>query len=217
LAAEADVDLSYITRIEDGRARPSIDVYARLSRALGADLAAHLYPNTGPTIRDRHQTRIVEKLLTIRHSRWKAHVEIAVHRPARGWIDLVLHDPTARLVVAVEVQSDISRLEQLIRWGAEKARSLPSWEHFDRLGPVDTVSQWLVVRSTRATHGIGDEFVGQLAAAFPAHPDDALLALETEAQWPGSALVWADVRPDAVRLVARRRRAAPRHGTMAGT
>ena len=49
-------------------------------------------PNTGPLIWDRHQARIVEGLLGKLHPRWRPATEVGVTRPARGWIDVVLHD-----------------------------------------------------------------------------------------------------------------------------
>ena len=69
LARSAGVDAGYLWRIEAGTERPSLEIYARLANALGADLAARLYPNTGPTIRDRHQAGILEALLSDLHSR----------------------------------------------------------------------------------------------------------------------------------------------------
>src|SRR4051794_31251245 len=140
LAAEAGVDLTYLGRIEDGLAKPSFETYARLAAALGSDLAALLYPNTGPAIRDRHQARILEALINKLHPRWRAYPEVAVRPPARGWIDIVLHDKSAGSLVAVEIQSVLPRLEQLLRWSAEKAASLPSWEGHAQLGPVESSS-----------------------------------------------------------------------------
>jgi transcriptional regulator with XRE-family HTH domain len=121
LARHAGLDDSHIARIEDGAVHASLDAYARLATALGADLSARLYPNTGPAIRDRHQARILEALLTLLHPRWRPFPEAAVRQPSRGWIDLVLHEPAAQLVVATEIQSSLPRLEQLLRWSGEKA------------------------------------------------------------------------------------------------
>lgn len=205
LAAAAGVDLAYLCRIEDGRERPTIDVLVRLAMVLGADLSTRIYPNTGPTIRDRHQARILEALLAQLHSRWRPFPEVVVRSPSRGWVDLVLQDARAELVVATEIQSDLRRLEQLLRWFPEKVASLPSWEGWAHLGSVATTSQLLIVRSTRATRAIGREFERQLAAAYPAHPADAIAALTgTAAPWPGAALVWAEIERDRVRFIARR-------------
>jgi transcriptional regulator with XRE-family HTH domain len=204
LADVAGIDLSFLCRLEDGRERPSLDTYAKLSAALGADLSARFYPNTGPAIRDRHQARILEALLASLHPRWRAFPEVAVRRPSRGWIDVVLHDERGECLVATEIQSDLRRLEQLLRWFPEKVAALPSWEGWGRLGPTGEPTRLLIVRSTSATRAIGREFARQLASSYPAHPADAIAALSGTAQWPGPALVWAELEPARVRLISRR-------------
>lgn len=204
LASEAGLDRTFLGRIEDGRLRPSLNTYARIAGALGADLSARLYPNTGPSIHDGHQVRILEALLAEVHPLWQRYLEVAVRHPARGWIDLVLQDAANRLVVAVEVQSTLPRLEQLIRWAGEKATSLPSWEGYAQLGPVDTRSQLLVVRATRSTMELGRDVARQLEVAYPAHPQDALAALRAGRPWPGPALIWVDIRAHAIRFSQRR-------------
>jgi transcriptional regulator with XRE-family HTH domain len=148
LGRGAGVDPSYVRRIEKGAAEPSITTYARLSVALGADLSLRLYPQSGPSIHDRHQAPIVEALLGAVHSRWRPYPEIAVRRPARGWIDVGLHDPRAAVFVAAEIQSELRRVEQLIRWSEEKVQALPSWEGWAHLGAMTSVSKLLVVRET---------------------------------------------------------------------
>jgi transcriptional regulator with XRE-family HTH domain len=204
LAEAAGISVAYLCRIEDGLGRASLDAYAKLSVALGADLGSRLYPNTGPAIRDRFQAPMLEALITQAHARWRPYPEVAVRHPARGWIDLVLHDARAETVIPTEIQSDLRRLEQLLRWFPEKVASLPSWEGWAQLGPVATTSQLLIVRSTKATRTIGREFQRQLAAAYPAHPADALAALTGTAPWPGPALIWPDIEPNRVRFIARR-------------
>ena len=204
LAIEAGINPGFLQRIEDGQTRAWMDTYAKLAVALGSDLSTRLYPNTGPAIRDRHQARILEALLGQLHPRWKAYPEVAVRRPSRGWIDVVLHDARADTVVATEIQSDLRRLEQLLRWFPEKVASLPSWEGWAHLGAVTQTSQLLIVRSTRATRVIGREFERQLRAAYPARPADAIAALTGTLPWPGAALIWAEIEPSRVRFVARR-------------
>lgn len=204
LAGEAGIDQSYLRRIEDGTARASIDTYAKLALVLGCDLSTRLYPNTGPTIRDRHQARILEALMRTVHGRWRAYPEVAVRHPSRGWIDVVLHAAADRAVVATEIQSDLRRLEQLLRWFPEKVVALPSWEGWAHLGEVTEPSRLLIVRSTKATRAIGREFERQIASAYPAHPADALAALAGVAPWPGPALVWAEIEPSRVRFISRR-------------
>ncbi len=201
VARVAGVPRSYVGRILAGEANPSHETYARLGAALGADFSARYYPNTGPAIRDRHQSRMLEALLRVLHPRWHAYTEVAVRRPSRGWIDAALNDAAARTIVATEFQSELRRLEQIVRWSAEKAASLPSWDGWTQLGAEPRISRLLVVRRTRATRQVAAEFERQLRIAYPAHPDDALAALEGDAAWPGPALVWAVVEGERTRLV----------------
>jgi transcriptional regulator with XRE-family HTH domain len=191
LANAAGIDPGFLGRILGGRVRPSLETYARLAAPLSMDLSTRLYPNTGPTIRDRHQAPMLELLLGAAHPRWRRFVEIGVRRPSRGWIDLGLHDPAAQVFVAGELESGLHRLEQLIRWQAMKAESLPSWEGWAHLGDEPAISRLLVVRRTRATRAVAREFGRQLRVAYPAHPDDAIASLTGTAPWPGPALVWA--------------------------
>lgn len=203
LARASGVPGSFLGRILDGTARPSVETYARLTAALGADLSTRAYPNTGPAIRDRHSVPILEALLAALHPRWTPYTEVAVHRPSRGWIDVALHDGRASLVLATEIESTLRRIEQLIRWSGEKAASLPSWDGWVHLGEPD-VSSLLIVRWTRATREAAASAAGQLRVAYPAHPDDALSSLTGTAPWPGRALVWARPDGDRIRLVGRR-------------
>jgi transcriptional regulator with XRE-family HTH domain len=201
LARAAGVDPGYLHRILAGTERPSHESYARLAAALGADLVSRLYPDTGPLVRDRHQARMLEVLLRVLHPRWRVFTEVAVRRPSRGWIDAVLHDPREGVVVAVEVQSDLRRLEQLVRWSSEKAASLPTWDGWASLGEEPRTSQLLLVRRTRTSKATASAFSSQLRVAYPAHPDDAYAALTGSVPWAGAALVWARVDGSHTHLV----------------
>jgi transcriptional regulator with XRE-family HTH domain len=201
LGGASGVDSAFIGRILAGTTHPTIETYARLASALNADLSIRLYPNAGPHIRDRWQAPMLEEVLRVRGSRWDAYPEVLVTRPTRGWIDVVLHDRREGALVATELQSELRRLEQLVRWQATKAAALPSWEGFDQLGRSPRISQLLIVRRTRATRAVAGEFARQLRAAFPAHPDDAVAALTGSAPWPGAALAWMVVDTKGARLV----------------
>jgi len=204
LAAAAGLSDGYVARIVAGTERPTLEAYGRLAAVLGADLSVRLYPNTGPAIRDRHQAPILEGLLRECHPRWRPFTEIAVQRPSRGWIDVGFHEARERVVVATEIQGALPRLEQLIRWSAAKADSLPSWDGWTHLGEPPEISRLLVVRRTRATRQIAAEFAAQLRVAYPAHPDDALASLRGTAPWPGAAMVWAVIETGSARLVGGR-------------
>ena len=204
LANASGVPPSYLRRIMAGAARPSIETYAKLSMPLGADLATRLYPNTGPLVKDRHQARVVEALLSVLHPRWRVATEVAVRQPSRGWIDVVINDRRAGQILAVEVESDVRRIEQQVRWASMKAAALPAWDQWPT-DPTPSISQVLIVRQTRSTRRTAREFASQLAVAYPAHPEDALAALTGTVAWPGAALIWARIERDRVRFDPTRR------------
>jgi transcriptional regulator with XRE-family HTH domain len=204
LAKVAGVNQALVSRIEANRVRPALETYGRLFAALGADLHVRTYPNTGPAIRDRHQARIAEGLVAQLHPRWRAHPEAIVRRPARGSIDVVLHDRTAAVALATEIESGLRRIEQLLRWTQDKAESLPSWTGWADLGdPPPLVSRLLVVRRTRATRETARSVARLLHAVYPAPTSLAIEALTASAPWPGPALVWAVIEGARVRLVER--------------
>ena len=183
IARAAGVDQGHLSRLEAGTEGATIETYARIAAALGADLAARVYPNTGPRIRDRHQVRMAEVLIGALHPRWRVTPEVAVRRPVRGWIDLALTDPTNGLVVATELESELRRIEQLIRWSAEKADA------------IDAGSRLLVVRWTRANRQVVEDARRLLREAYPADPRDALESLTGTTAWPGSGADLGEDRP----------------------
>jgi transcriptional regulator with XRE-family HTH domain len=203
LARASGLDSGYLSRVLRGTASPSVDTWARICVPLGLDLSLRLYQNTGPRIRDRFAAPMLEAILRDAHPRWARYTEVGVHKPARGWIDLGLHDAVAPVFVASELQSELRRLEQLVRWQRAKAESLPSWEGWTHLGSPP-VSRLLVVRRTRATREVAMAFARQLRAAYPAHPDDAMAALTGTAAWPGAALAWMVVEHGDARLASLR-------------
>jgi transcriptional regulator with XRE-family HTH domain len=202
LAIAAQVDPGYLTQILAGDRQPSIAVLVSLAGALGADLSIRAFPTTGPNIRDRAQAPIVEELLRVADRSWRHSVEVAVVRPSRGFIDLVLD--RRHEVVAMEVQSRLDRLEQTIRWSQDKARSLPSSDLWTAIEGDQTVYRLLVLRSTTATREIARRFESTLHAAYPARAQDVFRALtEPVTPWPGHGILWADVRHGAARILDR--------------
>ena len=210
LARASHLSSSQISRILLSQESPSLHSLAAVTGALDARLGIHVDPLTGPRIRDRVQSRIGEALLRLVHPRWKRFLEVVVHRPVRGMVDLVLHDPEAAEVVATEIQSEIRRFEQQQRWANEKAGALligsdlPLKETSTR---QPRVSRLLVIRSTAATRALARELQASFRAAYPARSEDAYLALLSATHpWPGSAILWAAVEGTNVEIL----RTAPR-------
>lgn len=204
LAEAAEIDPGYLSQMIAGSRSPSVAVLVALTTVLGADLSVHVYPTTGPTLRDGIQTRIAEELLRIAAPTLRRSVEVPVYRPARGFIDIVFDEPIQSVVIATEIQSRIDRLEQQIRWAQDKEQSLPSSEMWRFLEGDHSISRLLVLRSTAATREIARRFEATLAAAYPARSADVYRALTvTGTLWPGPGILWADVRGDAVHILAR--------------
>jgi transcriptional regulator with XRE-family HTH domain len=204
LAALADIDHGFLSLVERGQREPSLAVLTAIATALGGTVHVRLHPGTGPRLTDPIQARITEALVRILHSRWTSMLEVPVYRPVRGVIDLVVHDRAAHVVLAIEVQSQLRRLEQHLRWMNEKADALPSadfWRHLDAAPRIDRV---LVLRSTRINRELATRFAQTLAVAYPARSDVVYQALATnDVAWPGSGLIWASVDGDTARLLER--------------
>jgi transcriptional regulator with XRE-family HTH domain len=195
IARVAGIDPTHLGLIEDGQRDASTSVLARIAAALGADFSRRLFPTSGPPIRDRFQARMVEAFLRELASAWSRSVEVAVHRPVRGVIDVVLGHPAGRHVVALECQSELRRLEQQLRWATTKAEALPSSAVWPFLAPdpadPPAISSILLLRSTTATRELAWTFRTTLAAAYPAEPADLHRALtDPNVAWPGSGIIW---------------------------
>ncbi|MFL5725234.1 MAG: helix-turn-helix domain-containing protein [Chloroflexota bacterium] len=198
VAAVAGIDPSHLRLIEAGKRDPSTVVLTRIAAALGADVSTRLFSNAGPVIRDRFQARMVEAFLRSLPRHWSRSVEVAVQRPVRGVIDLVISDRRACRIVSIEAQSELRRLEQQIRWSQAKTDALPSsaiWPFLEAsFVERPQVSRILLLRSTTATREVARTFTSTLAAAFPADPIELRRALaDPTVQWPGSGVIWVRV------------------------
>ena len=202
LAALADIDHGFLSLIERGLREPSLAVLVAIATALGGTVNVRLYPGTGPRLTDPIQARITEALVRILHPRWTRMLEVPVYRPVRGVIDLVAHDQVANIAVATEVQSQMHRLEQQLRWSNEKADALPSADFWRFANPTPRIERLLVLRSTRRNRELATRFAETLATAFPAASFEAYRALTTPGEpWPGSALIWARADGDTAKIL----------------
>jgi hypothetical protein len=185
-------------------ANPSIEALTAVGIALGAELSVRFFPGNGPRIHDRFQASMVEAVVRALDARWQVTLEEPVSHPSRGVIDIVLRDRNGTVVVAGEVSSEVRRLEQQLRWAAEKANGLRLQLERDNLGgATPPVSRLLVLRSTVSTREIARRFEASLATAYPARTRDACEALTTpNAPWPGPAIVWVHLRGTSVSLLA---------------
>ena len=112
----------------------------------------------------------------------------------------MLERPKARLVVATEAHSELRRLEQVIRWSADKAGSLGSSDLVGD-GPEPTISRLLVLRSTATTRQTARQFEATLRAAYPARTLSVIRSLREADDWPGPGIVWVRIEGDRVELL----------------
>jgi len=195
VSVEAGIDRAHLSRIESGGVA-SLASLSRVAASLGGELSIRFHPGTGSRLRDHIQSAIVDALLRDLDPRWKRFLEVSVYRPVRGVIDLVLHDPTSRHVVAIEVHSEIRRLEQLLRWTREKRDALSSAEMwgFASADGLPSISGLLVLRSTPTTRALVERHAATFDTSYPARAALAWASLAGPVPWPGSGLIWASVR-----------------------
>lgn len=167
IAKAAGLSNGYVSMVEGGDVEPSIDVLMRLGDVLGAELGVRYFAGTGPRIRDRTQIVMADTVIGTLHRRWRAAPEVAVYRPVHGVIDLLLEDRTGPDTVATELQGQLRRVEQLLRWQGQKADALATQP--DQQGR--RVSRLLVLRNTHAMRELARGPAGAtLRAAYPPRP-----------------------------------------------
>lgn len=204
VSAAAGLHHSHLPRIEAGEGSPSQDALVAIATVLGCHASIRLFASWAPQIRDRIQVRMVEALLSALHPRWTARLEVAVYRPVRGVVDMVLQDRETRDLVAGEGHSRLHTVEGQLRWAGQKADSLPSangWPWADAL-EAPRVGRLLLLRSCAAMHDLVRSVPATFAAAYPGDTEPAVAALTgPDERWPGAAIVWVTVDGKQTRLL----------------
>jgi transcriptional regulator with XRE-family HTH domain len=204
LGAAVGVDASHLSRVLGEASAISHDTLVAVATGLGYDVSIRLFESIGPRVRDRIQVRMIEALLAALHPRWLARLEVAVHRPVRGVIDVVLQDRETWDLVAGEGHSILSSVEQQVRWAGQKADALSSARGFPWAdGPASPrVGRLLLLRSCAANHRLVASLPQTFRAAYPDSTEDAVAALRKGARpWPGAAILWVSVDGAATRLM----------------
>jgi hypothetical protein len=205
------VDPSHLSRVLGEASAISNDTLVAVATGLGYDVSIRLFESVGPRVRDRIQVRMIEALLAALHPRWLARLEVAVHRPVRGVIDVVLQDRETSDLVAGEGHSAISSVEQQLRWARQKADALPSAIAFPwATGPTSPrVGRMLLLRSCAANHRLVSSLPETFRTAYPDSTTVAASALrDGDRPWPGAAILWVHVDGAGTRLMGSVPRAA---------
>ncbi len=183
----------------------AVEVLTAIGVALGAELSLRYYPGSGPRLHDRFQAPMVETLLRELDARWTARLEVPItaavarrHRPRSH------RSPKLRSTVACEVQSELRRLEQQIRWSTEKADGLRWPSRRDR---PECAAFCLTL--TRPSFDRSDPRDRPTVRDDPryglsgASADDVVRALTTSsAPWPGAGIVWMNLHGRSATLMA---------------
>lgn len=202
LAAAAGIDRGSVARIEREEQAPSVADLVAIATALGMEPSIRLFPATGPRIHDRVSAPITDALLAVAHARWGRHLEVGVTKPDRGVIDLVLSDAKRGDIVATEIQGQLRRVEQQLRWAGQKADSLASAVGWPWGVREPRVSHLLVLRSTSETRALVRGLPELFRAAYPVPESVSFAALSaTDERWPGNALLWAEVVAGRARIL----------------
>ncbi len=211
LGAAVGVDPSQLSRFLRGAGGISQDALVAVATGLGHDLSVRLFEATGPRVRDHIQAVMIAALLAVLHARWIARLEVAVYRPVRGVIDIVLQDRETWELVAGEGHSQLRAVEQQLRWAGQKADALESAKGFPWTPAAfePRVGRLLLLRSCAANHELLASLPETFRTAYPDSTEVAVAALRTgDRPWPGSAIVWVDVDGAATRVLGSTPRAA---------
>ena len=202
LAAAAGLDRGTVSRIEREEQIATVPDMVAIATALGMEASIKLFPAVGPRIHDRVSAPITDALLGVSHARWARHLEVSVTKPDRGVIDLVLTEENAGDIVATEIQGQLRRVEQQLRWAGQKADSLASAAGWPWGVREPRVSRLLVLRSTAETRALVRGLSELFRAAYPVSGEGAWRALTSgRERWPGNALLWAEVAGGRARIL----------------
>ena len=203
LGAVTGIHRSHLARIEAGVATPSLEALVAIGVALGADLSLRYFAGAGPRLVDRFRAPMVESFLRVLDPRWSVRLEVPVRTPARGVVDAALIDRVSPTAVATEFQSELQRIEQQLRWNAEKAEGLAvRLAENQSSGGDQIVSRLLVLRSTSTTRELARRYEATLRSAYPARARDVIEALTTPScPWPGPGIAWMRVQDGSATLL----------------
>ena len=181
------VSRSVICRLEAGDPTVSPYIRARAAIVVGGDSRMSLYGGATPLLYDAAHARIVERVLAVRHRRWRPTLEAPVPGPGRRSSDIRLVDSPD--VVLMEVESHLRRFEACLReWQGKRSAVVAALEAEGSTGRVHSV---LVLPPTLHHRALVRELTHSIEAAFPVGSETLLEALRSDhAPWPGDGILW---------------------------
>jgi len=173
LAAAAGIGQPAVSGAERGELGVvSIATLERIVAAVDAELVVYVRWRGGDLDRllDAAHADLVERSARLlRAHGWEVHPEVSFAEYAeRGSIDILAWHPGARIVLVIEVKSEITGIEETLRRHDTKVRLAPKVA-FARFGVrPTTVARLLVLPRTRATRSRLAAHAATFDAAYPA-------------------------------------------------
>jgi transcriptional regulator with XRE-family HTH domain len=198
VARAIGVARSVICRLEAGDPSIGPATRARAAAVLGATFKFAIYADDAPLIHDAAHARIVERLLALRHRRWRATVEAPIPGPGPGRRSADVRLDHGRDIVLIEVETRIRRLEEIVREQHDKRTAVREALGAAAQEPLGVpahanlrIHVVLVVPPTRHHRALVRAHPETIRTAYPA-PSTALRAALTAptGDWPGDGLLW---------------------------
>jgi transcriptional regulator with XRE-family HTH domain len=192
LAAKVHIGQQAVSRVELGDLEAvSVETLTKLLTAVGANLTLQVTWRGGSLDRllDATHADLVERAAhLLRDAGWQVFVEVSFAEFAeRGSIDILAWHPRARIVLVVEVKSEITAVEETLRRHDAKVRLAPKIA-FKRFGerPIH-VARLLVLPDGSTSRRRLEAHATTFGAAYPArgpsvrrwleHPDGTMAGL----------------------------------------
>jgi transcriptional regulator with XRE-family HTH domain len=184
LGRRAGVSQSFVSRVEKGRPSLSIDDATRLLQTMGARLTVEV---SAPFLADREHQRDPAHArcssyvaARLRQAGWltAAEVEVGGDR-SRGWIDVLAYHPQHRLMLVIEIKTevrDLGAIERTLGWYERE-----SWIAARRSGwhPTQVIGCLLLLATAAVESRIGDNQAG-FNGGFPIRASEIRRVIESE-------------------------------------
>jgi transcriptional regulator with XRE-family HTH domain len=186
VARSVGVNRSVISRLEHGRISVAPQIRARATALLGAEFRMSLYPIGAALIQDEAQVQAIERILEMRHPRWRATVEAPVPGPGRRSTDLRLECGSD--IVLIEYESRIGKLEEIVRECHDKREAVAA-----AVGPDRRVHVLLALSMTKRHRALVGDHPATIVATFPlSNAEIETVLVGPDGRWPGDGILWVN-------------------------
>jgi len=188
LSRAAGVSTGTVAGVELGKVNVTVDTSARLLTSLGLAVELRIDPPfVDPRQRDAGHSRCVAHVQRrLEAGGWLVRREVeVVHARSHGWIDVMAFQPASRVLLVIEVKTevhDLGRIERTLGWYSREV-----WTAARRLGWQPRAARpWLLVLATDVNEERLRDNRALLAQSFP---NRGMTMLDPASGGPGMALL----------------------------